>query len=580
MSHPIGSFTFVLHAHLPYVLSHGRWPHGMDWLNEATAETYIPLLDMLNDLIQEGLSPHITLGLTPILGEQFSDPTFVEEFRSYMTMKIEAASDDMDHLHRTGQTHLTEIAQYWKAFYQRILDHFETRYQGDLVQAFRILQDKGHIEIITCAATHGYLPLLGQDTSVQAQIKQGVTAYTRQYGRPPRGIWLPECAYRPRYRWAPPVASSSWDAPYLRKGIEEFLAENHIQYFIIDSALLQGGQAIGVYLDRFEGLQHLWERFAQAYTERPMDEEKTPRRAYLVTSSGDLMKSAAILTRDPETGIQVWSGEHGYPGDAWYLDFHKKRFPGGHRYWRVTSAGSDLADKQEYEPERAIERIPEHADHFVGLIKEELKTYYDQTGELGLVCAPYDAELFGHWWFEGPEFLKQVLRRLATDPEVDLTTGSAFLQAHPPTQVISIPEGSWGEGGYHYIWLNEWTEWTWSHIYDDEREMQRLAQQFQSSEDPKLLDILKQAARELLLLQASDWQFLISTWSARDYAELRVAEHHETFRRLARMARAYAEEGSVREGEWAFLEECKERNSVFEDIDLGWFAELEYPAEE
>ena len=213
MPHPIGSFTFVLHAHLPYVLSHGRWPHGTDWLNEAAAETYIPLLDMLNDLVQEGLSPHMTLGLTPILGEQLSDPAFAEEFRSYLSMKAEAASEDMDHFRRTGERHLADVAQYWKMFYQRISDHFESRYQGHLVQAFRALQDEGHIEIITCAATHGYLPLLGQDTSVQAQIKQGVAAYTRQYGRPPRGIWLPECAYRPRYRWAPPVASSSSDMP-------------------------------------------------------------------------------------------------------------------------------------------------------------------------------------------------------------------------------------------------------------------------------------------------------------------------------------------------------------------------------
>ena len=157
----------------------------------------------------------------------------------------------------------------------------------------------------------------------------------------------------------------------------------------------------------------------------------------------------------------------------------------------------------EYYPPDAQARVPENASHFKDLIKNLLAAYHKETGKAGIVCAPYDAELFGHWWFEGTEFLKLVLRHLSEDPEIELTTCSRFLDQAKPTQVVSIPEGSWGEGGYHYIWLNEWTEWTWKHVYEDEVRMQKLVQEFGDSKDEKLISILKQLARELFLLQAS-----------------------------------------------------------------------------
>ncbi|MFH1007012.1 MAG: 1,4-alpha-glucan branching protein domain-containing protein [Candidatus Latescibacterota bacterium] len=573
----LGNFTFVLHAHLPYVLSHGRWPHGTDWLSEAASETYIPILDVLTDLVAEGISPKLTMGITPVLSEQMAHRAFRAELGSFLAIKIKSAIADRRAFLRVGDRQMADLARMWERYFTRIRDHYRDHYGEDIVGAFRQLQDQGHIEIITCAATHGYLPLLGRDVSVQAQIKQAVATHTRLYRRPPRGMWLPECAYRPRYEWSPPVGTPQ--KPALRKGVEEFLSENGIEYFITDSAMLRGGRAIGAYLERFEGLQQLWERFSSGYVERDVAVEKTPRAAYFVHSSPSEIPPVAVLTRDPDTALQVWSGQHGYPGDGMYLDFHKKRFPGGHRYWRVTSAGSDLADKEPYEPERAAARIPENADHFVDLIREELSTYHQETGAKGIVCAPYDAELFGHWWYEGPEFLRHVLRRIALDPEVALTTGSRFIEETPPVDVVSLPEGSWGEGGYHYIWLNEHTEWSWKHIYQDEARMQELAQTYGSSSDPKLQGILQQAGRELLLLQASDWQFLISTKSALDYAELRLVEHHECFQRLAKMAQTYEEKGELPQGDWHFLEECSQRDQLFEELDVRWFAEVAVPAE-
>jgi 1,4-alpha-glucan branching enzyme len=568
----IGSFTFVLHAHLPYVIAHGRWPHGMDWLNEAAAETYIPLLDTLTDLIKAGHHPLLTLGLTPVLCEQLADKSFKDEFRQYLDHKIQAAEEDQRTFAQWDREHLSQLASWWRDHYQRVRESYQDRYAGEIVGSFRNLQEEGHLEIITCAATHGYLPLLGLDDSVGAQIRVGVETYRHHFGRQPRGIWLPECAYRPGYDWSPPVDTSVLPKKASRLGVERLLAANDIEYFIADAALLKGGKAIGVYIDRFEALRRLWKQFESQYRERPEDEEKTPREIYLVGAPVEGKKPVAVFSRDPRTGLQVWSGEHGYPGDGWYLDFHKKHYPGGHRYWRVTSASSDLAEKAEYDPEKALERIPENSAHFVELVKGILGEYHEQTGKKGILCAPFDAELFGHWWFEGPQWLGQVLAQMDQDPELELTTCSRYLDEAQPVEVVSLPEGSWGQGGYHYIWLNEWTQWTWKHVYEDEAQLAKLLEEFKDNKDPKLTDILTQLARELLLLESSDWQFLISTWSARDYAELRLVEHHQTFQRLAAMAQRYGRGEWIDPGEWTFLGECKQRDNLFSFLKLKWFA--------
>jgi len=574
---PIGSLALVLHAHLPYVVAHGRWPHGADWLCECAAESYVPLLDVLHRLLREGTPPKVTINITPVLAEQLSDETFKRDFIGYLEQRIQGAIANREEFLRAGEEHLAETATYWQEFFTGVLTRFKEQYRQDIIGAFRRLQDEGAIEVMTCAATHGYLPLLGTDEAVQAQVKEGVACYRRHFGRAPRGFWLPECAYRPRYPWASPVEGAGPREPYLRKGIEEFLSENGLDYFIVDTALLKGGKAIGVYIDRFEALKTLWARFAESYQPAPEDREKSPYALYLAGSSPEGHKPVAVFTRDEKSGIQVWSGDHGYPGDGWYLDFHKKHFPGGHRYWRVTSSDADLADKAEYEPRRAAERVPENAAHFKQLVKDILGARREETGEAAFICAPYDAELFGHWWFEGPEWLYHVLKWVHADPELQAVTCSECLDAHRPSTVVSLPEGSWGQGGFHWIWLNEWTTWTWRRVYEAEEQFRALLDSTLEDADDKLISILKQAARELLLLESSDWQFLISTWSARDYAEMRAAEHFRVFQRLAGMAARYASGERLDEGDWTFLGEAEDRDRCFADLELDWFRRVEFP---
>jgi 1,4-alpha-glucan branching enzyme len=545
----------------------------MDWLAEVTAETYIPLLDVLNRLVSEGISPQITLGITPILVEQLADETFHAEFVDYLEQKIGAARLNQEQFKAEGQMHMLGLAHYWQDFYTHILTAFRETYRYDLIGAFRRLQDEGYIEIVTSAATHGYLPLLLTDESVQAQVKQGVQTYQRHFGRQPSGFWLPECAYRPRYAWNPPLSKHRADTPPMRKGIEEFLAENGLEYFFVDAHLLKGGQAIGVYAERFKGLQELWSQFSKAYV--PEIAERAPYAPYLVNSSGSPQPRVALFARDYITGQQVWSGEMGYPGDPQYLEFHKKHYPGNLRYWRVSWPKDDLGKKELYEPYSASGRLEAHAEHFVGLVRDTLANHQTKYERKGCITAMYDTELYGHWWFEGPEFLYLALKRLHEHPEIELTTCRDYLHANPPSVVVALPEGSWGEGGYHWIWLNEWTVWTWEKIYEAEQEMIRLAQDYQDV--PRVETLLRQAARELLLLESSDWQFSISTFTSRDYAEQRVRYHHTRFMQIAALIRRAAAGEEIAPEDWNYLGEAEDRDRCFPDVRPEWWASVEHP---
>lgn len=572
-----GSLCLVLHGHLPYLLGHGTWPHGTDWLCEAAAETYVPLLVAMQDLLDEGLSPKFTIGMTPVLTEQLAKAEFRDEMEGYLAHKIHSAQENASQFRSEGSSHLAALADRWAAHFASLREVFLDKYEGDLITPLAHLQHQGHIEIISSAATHGYLPLLGLDESVQAQVRQGLATHQSHFGQKPKGFWLPECGYRPRYAWTPPGGGRE---PVLRKGIEEFLSEEGLDYFIVDSHLLEGGEAIGVYRERFEALGKIWREFAAQYEPPARDAGRSPYRAWLVNSSGEPKKPVAFFARDPRTGIQVWSAEHGYPGDGWYLDFHKKHHPGGHRYWRITASKCDLADKELYEPDKVAGRIEENASHFCSLAQEILAGHFEETGERGVVCAPYDTELFGHWWFEGPEWLAQVVRKASASDQIVLSTCSEYLQQNPPQTIFSLPEGSWGEGGFHWVWLNEWTEWTWKHIYQCEEEMCRLVRAAEAGESPPdalLQRLLSQLAVELLLLQSSDWQFLITTWSARDYAEMRFLGHLDSFRHLADVAKRHLEGKYSTEEDLNFLEECEARDDIFPEIEPLWYLAVDFP---
>jgi len=563
----LGSFCLVLHSHLPWVLGHGIWPHGTSWVNEAAAETYIPLLQEVNKLIDEGYHPKFTIGLTPVLCEMLSHPNFIDGFIGYLDEKVGAALGDLDDFTENKyEKGRIRLSKWWEEFYERIRDDFIHKFNRDIVGGFKRLQDDGLLDIITCGATHGYIPLLSKDSSIDAQFKVAVKSYKRHFGIAPTGTWLPECAYRPGYKWKNPLSGEEFDRP----GIEYFLAKNGLKYFFVDSALLLGGKSQGVYAARFPLLKELWKQFASQYEEIPTTFEKSPYESYLV-STKSAESPVAFFTRDEKTGIVVWSGEHGYPGCQEYLDFHKKHFPGGLRYWKVSGPKVGLGEKMLYWPDDVPAKLDENANHYVNLIKDILRAYKGDHGKPGIIVAPYDCELFGHWWFEGNWWLARVLRWIEDDPEIDLTNTRIHLNQNPPNKVVSIIEGSWGQGSSHWVWLNEWTTWTWRLIYEVEDKIEKIMTKYGNTKDENLKKILKQLARESLLLQSSDWQFLITTWSARDYSEGRISLHYENFNRLHSMAMRYGNGELIEEGEWHFLGKIEENDGIFKDIDLTPF---------
>lgn len=509
-------FVLTLHSHLPYVLNHGRWPHGSDWICEATVDTYLPLLEAFYALEDEAVPAPVTIGVTPVLANQLASPVFVEEMERFFDQRLAACTQAPASLAKTGESALLPLVEYWRARLLRLRRLFHD-VDRDLVAALRGLEAAGRLEIIGSAATHGFLPLLARDESIRLQLAVGTAEHRRLFGRLPSGCWLPECAYRPRGPWDPwPTAPRSG----VRRGIDEHLADAGFRFFFVDAHLASAGRALGLSGDPAAQDPEVHQPGpARPGTAAP-ETLRSPYQAYRVAHARGVGDVAAYV-RDPKASMQVWSRFEGYPGEAAYLEFHKMRWPGGLKLWRVSGPGVDLGDKAAYDPSLARDRAHGHASHFAGLLAGIAGA--EGARRDGVIVAPFDTELFGHWWFEGPDFLADVYRALGTRPEVHPSTGSGHLAQHPARSGIRMPAGSWGANGDFGMWLSDRTAWTWERLWPLEARFWDVAAGALSSEAAR--PVLAQAARELLLAQSSDWQFIISTGAAADYGERRFREH-------------------------------------------------------
>jgi 1,4-alpha-glucan branching enzyme len=578
---PAGFLTFTLHAHLPFVVNHGTWPHGIEWLHEAVAETYLPLLRVLSNLERDGIALHLNLVLSPLLLEQIAHPVFLAEFPNYIQRKIGAAREDEAYFLQSEEYHLVGTARHWQRFFTQALEDFEALGK-DIVKGLRHFSDAGLISLLTSAASHGYLPLLGTDESVRAQIRTAVATHQRHLGSAPQGIWSPECGYRPAGPWKYPVSSEALQQlqqlqkpqPFDRIGLEQAFSESGLDFFFVDTHLVEEGERTVSPGNLPPGTVPADER-AERLTHEP---HRTLYQPYFVAgpyAGLELSQATTIFPRDPRSALQVWSGESGYPADPDYLDFHKKRFPGGHRYWKVTGPGVGIADKQPYFSGDAAERVKSHANHFVSLVYEALEPGLNDAIP-AILCAPFDAELFGHWWFEGPEWLEAVARVLhehAQEMGIELISCADYLKSYPRAGFLALPEGSWGAEGGHQVWVNPETSWTYAHIYPAELTARAIATagKWRSSEMGSR--IVKQLCRELLLLEASDWQFLITTGAARDYAERRFLTHHDQFNEIKAIYTAWESNGFIPPAQQERLAEIELRDSIFADIDPGFWVE-------
>ncbi len=542
-----GAFTFVLHSHLPYARLAGRWPHGEEWLHEAAAETYIPLLDALFRLLEEGIRTQLTINLSPVLLEQLADHTVQEHFRKFLQDRIKAIQLDVDRFEKSGQSDFLALARLYLDEYLQVQRSFDERYGGDLINAFRQLQHEGIIEITTCAATHGFLPLLARDESIELQLKTAVEAYQRHFDRLPSSIWLPECAYRP---------ATVTQHGTKRDGLESFLGKYGLNLFFAESKMVQ--EAPLIRSETSPKGRSLLQRTIQWINSWLGRGKRSTFQPYYVGSS-----KVAVLARNQKVSLQVWSADWGFPGDFAYREFHKRDGNSGMRYWRITGSGTDLGAKERYDPRLALQRVQEHVDHFHNLVLGELERYRKRSGEPGIIAANFDTELFGHWWYEGTDWLEAVLRKFAESDSIQLLAAGQYVGQHTPQQALDLQAGSWGAGGDYSVWDNDKTHWMWPIIHDAEARMVDVVRKHSSVHGLKR-EIIDQAARELLLLQSSDWPFLVTTGQADRYAVRRFLQHVERFNQLIRELDQVHLDRNL-------LDEIWQTDKIFPEIDHRWF---------
>lgn len=502
--HLMTRLVLVLHAHLPYVRAHGLWPFGEETLYEVIAEVYLPLARLLERLEREGVPTPLTLGLTPVLSEQLADPRIKEGFLRYAADRLGRAEADLE---RLGAGEFAASAQHNLTFWQTTLEHYRSL-TGDLTGFFARAQERGRLEVITSSATHAYSPLLASDAALWAQVKTGTETYRRHYRRAPTGYWLPEMAYRPRGMWKPPVDGA---APLMRAGVDELLYQAGIRYSFVDAHLVQGGKP----------LSPTYVGYGESQPPQKIQSQDVTYRVH------ELPSGLRVLARNPETAVQVWSADYGYPGNGVYREFHRKDPISGLRHHRVSGRKTALGDKEPYLPQQALAQAAEHARHFVGLLTE-----LAQQHPGGVICAAYDAELFGHWWYEGTAWLEAVFRALNSDVTIQPTTAVEAIRGEASR--TALPEGSWGRGGANEVWLGEQTLDYWRLVYRAEAQMVEAAERFGRELNGKRR-ALRQLMRELLLLESSDWPFLIDSAQATEYARTRYEGHAERFAELYAM---------------------------------------------
>ena len=526
-----GYFLLVLHAHLPYI-RHPEFEEFMEerWLFEAITETYIPLLKVFENLEKDGIPFKVTISVTPPLLEMFASHDLQSKYERHMVKLIELADREVART-KKEDPRKHSLAVYYLETFSDVLNTYR-KYNRNPAEGFKVFKDKGYIELITCNATHGFLPFMMRFPQViNAQIKIGIEAFQKHIGYRPKGMWIAECAY------VPPL--------------DRYLAEAGVKFFFVDSHGLWYADhqpRYGVY--------------------RPII---TPHEVF-------------VFARDPESSEQVWSSQVGYPGDGRYREFYRdvgfdreyeyirpyidscgERINTGIKYHRITGKDVDLADKELYDLSEAMHAVEEHAKDFAGKkIRQIERLYALFNGVEPVIVAPFDAELFGHWWYEGPQFLERFFRYIAETEILIPSTPSEIMDSLEIVQVLTPAPSSWGANGYFEVWLNGRNDWIYPHYEEMMERMVELAQKFTNPTELQRR-VLNQMARELLLAQSSDWAFIMTTGTTVEYAANRVKTHALRFLELDRQLRS----GKIEVG---YLQQLEWLDAIFPWLDYRIFA--------
>ncbi len=524
----MGCLSLILHSHLPFV-RHPECPRFLeeDWLLEAISETYLPLLDVFERLEADDIPFRLTVSVSPTLTAMLQDKLLQERYINHLQNLIDLAQAE---LKRTkNDPELNKLAGMYLRRFENCFKNFTDRYKRNIISRLKYFQSKGYLELITSSATHSFLPLLQNvPKAVKAQIEVAVDSHTEHFETNPEGIWLPECGYFP--------------------GVEDYLKARGLKYFFME--------AHGIL-------------FAD---QRPN---------YGVYAPLYCPNMVAAFGRDPESSRAVWSSEEGYPGDNVYREFYRDvgfdlpleyiepfihdggiRVNTGIKYYAITGRTDQ---KILYNREKAMKKAEEHAEHFLTarLIRiEQLQKSMDRPP---IFVCPYDTELFGHWWFEGPAWIEYLIRKVAMVPDrLKMITASDYLAEYPENQVSTPSFSSWGNKGYAEVWLEGSNDWIYRHLHKASERMVELCRRF-PGEKGILRRALNQAARELLLCQASDWAFIMKTGTTVPYAVKRTKEHIYNFNRIYESVMA----GSL-DKEW--LKKIESKNNLFPHIDYRVYA--------
>ncbi|GLZ43330.1 glycoside hydrolase family 57 protein [Actinokineospora sp. NBRC 105648] len=474
MSEPVGGFALVLHSHLPWLPHHGTWPVGEEWLYQAWAHSYLPIVDLLRRMGEEGHRDVLTLGVTPVLAAQLDNPYALHGMHDWLGNWNLRAQYAAVRWHG-ADPRLRDVAAAEYRASAAALTEFETRWRHGFSPVLRPLVDNGVVELIGGPATHPFQPLL--DPRLRAfALRLGLEDTAVRIGHAPEGIWAPECGYAP--------------------GMEDGYAKAGVRRFLVDGPALHGDTA-----------------FARTV--------------------GD--SDVLCFGRDLEVTYRVWSPKAGYPGDSSYRDFHTYDHPSGLKPSRVTGRQVSPEDKKPYEPALAADAVRRHAEDFVDTVVRRLRGLREQHGRPGLVVSAYDTELYGHWWHEGPAWLEAVLRAL---PEVgvNVTTLRGAVEAGYVGGKVELPASSWGSGKDWRVWDGTQVADLVDAGAELQRDLLDLVDRTPVSVGRDA--VLDQAAREALLALSSDWAFMVTKDSAADYARRRAKTHSERYAELASLVRA------------------------------------------
>lgn len=519
---PVGHLLLLLHAHLPWI-RHPEDPFFIEegWLVEAITETYIPILQRIEQLLDDGVRVRLTMTWTPPLCEMLADPLLADRYRLRIRRMIELAEQEVP---AKSGTPFAAAAVMYRDHLRWCLQVWD-RFDGNLLRWIKLLRDRGGLEPITCTATHGFLPLMLTHEARRAQIQVAVDNFRKHFGDSPAGIWLAECGFVP--------------------GVDELLREFGIRYFFVDTHGLYFGE---------------------------------PRPRFGCYAPGYTPSGVAAFGRDPESSRSVWSAEIGYPGDPLYREFYRDLgYDGGYdyvknflhpdgvrrnlglKYHRVTGK-VPLNEKLPYDPAPAFLRARDHAGQFVAARLIQCQQLGALIERPPLVVSPYDAELFGHWWYEGTEFIEWIFRHCQSGGHQILpVTGHEYLLANPVQQIVMPAASSWGDAGYNGVWLNPNNDWIYRHLHEAEARMVEVAR-IHPDAHCDLERALNQMARELLLMQASDWAFIMTTGTTVPYAVRRTKDHINRFTGLYEQVKS----GQVSA---ASLEEIGWRDPIFPELD-------------